>query len=71
MTPDGRATPYGSQDVTLHGCTPWVSNSCCGYTPRFNWSRSKCADDPRKRQTMACKHPGAVHSSTDINYIAA
>ena len=30
MTPDGRATPYGGQDVTLHGCTPWVSDSCCG-----------------------------------------
>ena len=59
MTPDGRATPYGGQDVTLHGCTPWVSDSCCGWGWPQDWDE-KYAPTTKVPGTQGLGPPGML-----------
>lgn len=71
LAPNPGATPYGGIDVSELGCKAWVSESCCGYTPRFNWILSTCSPNPAERLSMACRHPGANITALKLRYIAA
>ena len=71
MSPDSKATPYGGIDVSGLGCKASVSESCCGFTPRFNWIISTCNKEQRNRTSMACRHVGGNTSAVDAYYMAA
>lgn len=71
MEPDPRATSIGGTSVEHLRCKANVTESCCGFTPRFNWVLAGCHKNPADRTSMACTHAGASKTDLSLFYVAA
>ena len=76
MSPSPNATAAGGVDVSDLGCMAAVTESCCGYYPRFNWVLATCHANLSRRDSMACvpakNTPNLRRASAmSLNYLAA